>query len=132
MKNTLTEAKFHKIIREHKENPSVDTMGDAFECFWILANNILKYIKIKSFKHHKMAFKNKTNTMAHLVAFAFIKIERYNPDKGRAFSYFTTIMLSWLRQVYRTRTKYADLKAKYEEKIRNSGSEKEKVHRRGK
>jgi len=120
MKNILTEARFNQIIRDHKDFPSVDTMGDAFEALWLIANQILKYIKIKNFKHYKTAFKCKTNTMAHLVAFSFLKIERFNPDEGIAYAYFTTIMLSWLRQVYSFRTKYADLKAAYEKKIRNS------------
>lgn len=101
---------FDRLIREHKENPTVDTMGAVFESLWILARNILKLVKFKGIER---AFKDRTGTYSRLVAFAYIKMERFDPTKGKAFNYFTTIMLSWLRQEYMTRHNYADLKAKY-------------------
>jgi hypothetical protein len=124
----LTSAKLDQIINDYKEKPSVDTMGAAFEALWRLANNIIKFV---NFKGVEKAFKDKINTTSYMVAFAFIKIERYDPTKGKAFNFFTTIMLSWLRQVYRSNKNYSELKAKYE-KSKNTRSSRQKLHSCGK
>lgn len=129
MKKLKSSAEFDQIIREYKENPNVDTMGTAFECLWILAHNILKAVQ---FTGIEKAFRDKTNTLSRLIAYAFIKIERCDPDKGRAFNFFTTIMLGWLRQEYRTIHKYAELKEKYNkyaEENRDSSNRKQRVYR---
>ena len=126
MKKLKTAAELDQIFREYKENPNVDSMGAVFEALWLLAKNVLKYVKFKGIKR---ALKNRTNTYSRLVAFSFIKIERFDPTKGRAFNFFTTIMLSWLRQEYMTRFRYSDLKAKYEERIEDTTNRKQKVYR---
>jgi len=126
MKNHLTSAKFDQIVRDHKEDPSVDTMGAVFEALWTLAGNILKIAK---FSGLEKALKSKTNTLSYMVACAFVKMDKYDPDKGAAFNYFTTVMLCWIRQTYRHHKKYAELKAKYEEKIKRSENRGQKLPR---
>ena len=114
MKKFQSADEFHKIIKNYKDDPDVDAMGAVFEALWILSGNILKMANMPEFK-------NKTNVMARLVAYAFVKMEKYDPEKGKAFNFFTTIMLCWMRQEYRRKIhKYADLKAKYEKSRRDS------------
>jgi hypothetical protein len=112
LSNTL----FEKIIADYKAKPDVDTMAVLFEVFETLASNIVKY-----FIDGKLGkiFKKK-ETVRDLVCLSFLKMHRYDPDKGRAFNFFTTIMLGWLRQVYRSKKNYAELKAAYAKKVRNN------------
>lgn len=126
MKKLKSNTVLEKILADYKENPCVETMEKVFNAFWLLASNILEAIKFGI----EEAFKNKTHTIRRMVFFAFIKLPRYDPTKGRAFNFFTTIMLGWLRQEYRTSRNYAELKAKYAEKNRSSADREKKVYRR--
>jgi len=91
-----------KIIADYKSEPDVDTLKAVFDAFELLANNIFKYF-VQHSKVAKEVFKNKSKIIRELVCVAFIKMQRYDPTKGRAFNFFTTIMLGWLRQIYRSK-----------------------------
>jgi DNA-directed RNA polymerase specialized sigma subunit len=47
------------------------------------------------------------------VMICFEKIDRFNPEKGKAFNYMTTCILNHFRQIYRTSRNYKLLKEKY-------------------
>jgi hypothetical protein len=130
----LTNAKLDQIIADYKTNPSVDTMLAAFDALELLATNIVKVMLAgKKNDTFKEVFKNKKKVIRELVCFAFLKIDRYDPAKGKAFNFFTTIMLGWLRQVYRTKRNYAELKEKYKkyaEENRDTATSGQKVYRR--
>jgi hypothetical protein len=113
MKKPIPNKLFEKAIADYAENPDVDTMRVVFDAFWILADNILKLLVNYKNTWMKKAFKNKTNTTRDLVCYAFIKLPKFNCKKGRAFNYFTTCMLGWLRQTYRSSKNYEELKARY-------------------
>jgi hypothetical protein len=117
----LTNAEIDQIISNHKINPSVDTMVAAFDAFELMATNIMKVMLVGEKDTFHKAFRNKRKTIRELVCIAFLKIERYDITKGKSFNYFTTIMLCWIRQIYRTR-RNAELKVKYAEKLKNSRS----------
>lgn len=119
----LNSASFEKIIADYNEKLDVGTMAALFEAFETLGSTIMKYFINKKLGR---IFK-KRETVRELICVSFIKLPRYNPAKGRAFNYFTTIMLGWLRQVYRTKRNYAELKAKYE-KATNSTNPRKKLH----
>lgn len=119
MPKLITSASLEKIICEYKQNPNVDSMKDVFDAFELLATNIVKYF-LKGSKVITEVFKNKKATIRELVCVCFLKIERYDATKGKAFNFFTTIMLGWLRQVYRSKKSYAELKVQYAEKVKNS------------
>jgi hypothetical protein len=48
-----------------------------------------------------------------LIYRCFECVDRYDSTKGKAFNYFTTIMLGHLKQVYRSSKKYNEVKKKY-------------------
>jgi hypothetical protein len=114
----VTNLSLEKLIADHRENPSVDTLKSLFDVFELIAINIYKYF-IKGSTVSEV-FKNKKSTIRELVCICFLKMDRYKLGKGKAFNFFTTIMLGWLRQIYRTKKNYAELKVKYAEKIRNN------------
>ena len=121
MKKLKSNASFEKMIADYRENPTVDTMRAVFDAFWTLANNIFTAVK---FPGMEIAFKTKNSTIRDMVCLAFIKLPRYDATKGRAFNFFTTIMLGWLRQVYRTKRNYVELKAKYAKALESSENRK--------
>lgn len=47
------------------------------------------------------------------VMICFEKIDRFDPDKGKAFSYMTTCIVNHFRQIYRSNKNYTELKKKY-------------------
>lgn len=47
------------------------------------------------------------------VMICFEKIDRFNPEIGKAFNYMTTCILNHFRQIYRTSKNYKLLKEKY-------------------
>lgn len=49
------------------------------------------------------------------VMICFEKIDRFNPEKGKAFNYMTTCILNHLRQMYRTSKNYRLLKERYKD-----------------
>ncbi len=121
-KSTVDKKIFEKAIKEYQENPDVDSMVAIFEAFWIITESIIDYTKfIPPEKKHK--------AMVSGVCNAFIKIPRFNADKGKAFNYFTTVILCALRQEFRSHKNYQELKTKYEEKIKSDRSSRKKVSR---
>jgi len=100
-----------KIIADYKDDPSVETMEPVFEQFWIMAKKIVNHFIDKKLKW--TCFDDKEKLARQMVCHAFLRIPRYDPQKGKAFNYFTTTMLGWLRQVCRTQYKYQELKEKY-------------------
>lgn len=49
------------------------------------------------------------------VMICFEKIDKFHPEKGKAFNYMTTCILNHFRQIYRTSRNYKALKEKYRE-----------------
>lgn len=65
-----------------------------------LADSILN-CKLKSWSVPlDMCFKDTDSVIEDCVTLCFQKAHRFNPNKGMAFNYYTTIMLSHMRQIY--------------------------------
>ena len=89
-----------------QKNRTADNAKTLCEMFRILADNILKYFG------KNIDFGDRKQATVECMAICFSKLRRFNPDKGKAFNYFTTIMLGHLRQFYRTRRTYEELLAR--------------------
>jgi glutamate racemase len=76
------------------------------EMFKVLVETILKYFG------DKIDLGDRKQVTVECMATCFTKLRRYNPQKGKAFNFFTTIILSHMRQIYRTRRAYAELLAR--------------------
>lgn len=73
--------------------------------FLLLAENILRY--------RKFHFVEVDDAIQEFTLICFDKIDRFDPSKGKAFSYMTTCILNHYRQLYRAARNYNELKRKY-------------------
>jgi|GEM_PF-2055842 len=73
--------------------------------FYTLSENIVRYAKFNLI--------DADDAIQEGVMICFEKIDRFNPEKGKAFNYMTTCILNHFRQLYRTARNYNELKKKY-------------------
>ena len=69
-----------------------------------------KIVKLAKFSHIDM-----DDAVQEGVMICFEKIDRFNPEIGKAFNYMTTCILNHYRQLYRTARNHNELKRKYQE-----------------
>ena len=96
----LTEKEFKIINSEYQE--AQDQLAIAF---YTLSENIVRYAKFNLI--------DQDDAVQEGVMICFEKIDRFDPDKGKAFNYMTTCILNHFRQLYRTARNYNELKRKY-------------------
>lgn len=96
----LTEKEFKIISSEFQE--SQDQLAIAF---YTLSENIVRYAKFNLI--------DQDDAVQEGVMICFEKIDRFDPEKGKAFNYMTTCILNHFRQLYRTARNYNELKRKY-------------------
>ena len=73
--------------------------------FYTLSENIVRYAKFNLI--------DIDDAIQEGVMICFEKIDRFNPEIGKAFNYMTTCILNHFRQLYRTARNYNELKNKY-------------------
>ena len=73
--------------------------------FYTLSQNIVRYAKFNLI--------DQDDAVQEGVMICFEKIDRFDPQKGKAFNYMTTCILNHFRQLYRTARNYNELKRKY-------------------
>ena len=87
------------------------------EDFYTLSNNIAAYwIK-------KYSGIDADDAVQDAVVICFDKIDRFDPEMGRAFSYMTTCITNHFRQVYRVNKNYNELKRRYQNHLQEKYSE---------
>lgn len=106
---------FEKTIAEFQE---AKDNGDAERCkeleeeltklFYLLADNILR-----AFKFHI----DRDDALQEGVMICFEKLDRFKPERGKAFNYYTTCTLNHYRQLYRTAKNYNELKRRFHEHL---------------
>lgn len=60
----------------------------------------------------KIKFKDTEEAIKDCVVVCFEKLDRFDPQKGKSFNYFTTIILSHLRQLYRCEKDQKEIREK--------------------
>ena len=73
--------------------------------FYKLSENLVRYAKD--------IIVDSDDAVQEGVMICFEKIDRFNPDKGKAFNYMTTCILNHFRQIFRTSRNYRLLKERY-------------------
>ena len=100
---------FESLIRAHLEDPEdEDIKQEITLCFYLLSDTILRAFNFKLI--------DKEDALQEGVLACLSKVERFNPDRGKAFNWFTTIILNHYRQLYRTCKNDINLKRKYIER----------------
>jgi DNA-directed RNA polymerase specialized sigma subunit len=80
--------------------------------FFTLAENIVRYARYMGV--------DPDDAIQEGVMICFLKIDRFDPAKGKAFNYMTTCILNHYRQLYRSQRNYKELKRKYLEFVQNT------------
>jgi Sigma-70 region 2 len=88
-----------------------ETQQQLALAFLTLSENIVRYAKFNLI--------DIDDAIQEGVMICFEKIDRFDPDKGKAFNYMTTCILNHYRQFYRTARNYNELKKKYHDFLQN-------------
>jgi DNA-directed RNA polymerase specialized sigma subunit len=94
------EKHFEKVNTEYE-----DSQKELAFAFYTLSQNIVRYAKFNLI--------DQDDAVQEGVMICFEKIDRFDPEKGKAFNYMTTCILNHFRQLYRTARNYNDLKKRY-------------------
>lgn len=93
-------------IQHDNVNSELQILQDQLAvAFYTLSENIVRYAKFNLI--------DSDDAIQEGVIVCFEKIDRFDPKKGKAFNYCSTIMLNGLRQLYRTSRNYNEFKKKY-------------------
>tara|TARA_Y100000296_G_C5104476_1_gene221779 strand:+ start:230 stop:763 length:534 start_codon:yes stop_codon:yes gene_type:complete len=117
----LEESKKRKISKNRYYNPEpLDKYVDGYNVIVIefddsqkqLANAFYKLSEniVRCFKFSNV---DPDDAIQEGVLICFEKIDRFDPEKGRAFNYMTTCILNHFRQLWRSARNYNELKKKY-------------------
>lgn len=82
-----------------------DVQKELAIAFYTLSENIVRYAKFNLI--------DQDDAIQEGVMICFEKIDRFDPEKGKAFNYMTTCILNHFRQMYRTARNYNELKKRY-------------------
>jgi DNA-directed RNA polymerase specialized sigma subunit len=82
-----------------------DSQKELAIAFYTLSENIVRYAKFNLI--------DIDDAVQEGVMICFEKIDRFDPEKGKAFNYMTTCILNHFRQMYRTARNYNELKKRY-------------------
>jgi DNA-directed RNA polymerase specialized sigma subunit len=84
-----------------------DSQKELANAFYVLSEHLVRYAKD--------IIVDSDDAIQEGVMICFEKIDRFNPEKGKAFNYMTTCILNHYRQIYRTSRNYKLLKEKYKD-----------------
>jgi len=88
------------------EHKTADNAKVLCELLRSLADAIIDYFG------PKINIGDRRQATVECMSICFQKVRRFKPGKGKAFNFFTTIMLGHLRQLYRTRKAHEELLAR--------------------
>lgn len=97
--------KIYKIELDRASADFLQSQKDLAGAFYALSENLVRYAKD--------IIVDSDDAIQEGVMICFEKIDRFNPEKGKAFNYMTTCILNHYRQIYRTSKNYKLLKEKY-------------------
>lgn len=101
----MNASEFDKAVCDFlKDKISEDKLCEAF--YW-LTESIINNLK------PQLQFLDKDDLIQEGVMVCWDKLPRYDPKKGKAYNFFTTIMLCLVRQSTQKKKNYQELKYKY-------------------
>jgi DNA-directed RNA polymerase specialized sigma subunit len=100
---------FERLILAYlKDHNDEDIKYEMSICFYLLADNIIKAFNFKLI--------DRDDALQEGVVACFSKIGLFDPERGKAFNWFTTIILNHFRQLYRSAKNYIELKRRFLER----------------
>lgn len=106
-----TIARFQLAKKNKEENITEYKIAqdDLAKLFYLLAENIIRAFKFQLI--------DRDDALQEGVMICFEKLDRFNPEIGRAFNYYTTCTLNHYRQLYRTAKNHNELKKRYHDHL---------------
>lgn len=95
----------HRFSYQKAENDFAVAQQQLALDFYRLSENLVRYAKFP--------YLDSDDALQEGVVICFEKVDRFVPNKGRAFNYMTTCVLNHFRQLYRTAKNQNELKKKY-------------------
>ena len=109
MTEYINNVSFEELIVKYLNNPDDDDVKHEITiCFYLLSDNIIRAFNFKLI--------DKEDALQEGVLACLSKVERFDPNRGKAFSWFTTIILNHFRQLYRSCKNDINLKRRYLER----------------
>ncbi len=96
------------ILKYLKDQDDEETKTKVTETFYLLADNIIRAFRFK--------LVDKDDALQEGVLACFSKMDRFDSERGKAFNWFTTIILNHYRQLYRSAKNYNELKRRFLER----------------
>jgi hypothetical protein len=103
---------YHKKRLESKQEEYTSSENEFNELKDCLATAFLK-LSENIVRYARFSLIDSDDATQEGVMICFDKINRFDPDKGKAFNYMTTCILNHFRQLYRSAKNYQELKKKY-------------------
>lgn len=100
-----------------------DSQKELTTAFYTLSENIVRYAKFNLI--------DIDDAVQEGVMICFEKIDRFDPEKGKAFNYMTTCILNHFRQMYRTARNYNELKKRYLDWIKLQNEKQQPYSKKG-
>lgn len=100
---------FEQLISMHVEAPDDEEIRTELAlCLYLLADNIIRAFRFKLI--------DRDDALQEGVLVCFSKMSGFDRDRGKAFNWFTTIILNHYRQLYRSAKNYMELKRRFLER----------------
>lgn len=106
--NKKNDPLYEEIISDYKESQKI-----LYICFQTLSENVTRYWLTKNID--RLAMIDTDDAIQECIMICFDKVDRFNPEIGKGFSYMTTCILNHLRQLFRTAKNYSEFKKKFQD-----------------
>lgn len=106
---TIIRFKQAEINRTNDEKEYYEAQKALSEIFYILAENLIRAYKFQLIE--------KEDALQEGVMICFEKLDKFKPELGKAFNYYTTCTLNHYRQLYRNAKSYSEFRQKYQNHI---------------
>ena len=97
-----------EALRDHKKTsePIDPVLCECVaKCFYLLSDNIIRAFRFSMVEEE--------DAKQEAVLVCLKKISRFEHSRGKAFNYFTTMILNHYRQLYRSARNYNELKKRF-------------------
>ena len=104
--NYIDNDEFEELIRMHRASGSDDVLQRIIcDFFYVLAYHIIVSA------HFNMI--DEEDAMQDAVMACFRKMQKFDPERGKAFNFFTTVIFNQMRGMFKTSKSYYQLKRSF-------------------
>jgi DNA-directed RNA polymerase specialized sigma24 family protein len=98
------------LLKFRSDPKNRDVANELANCFYQIADGLLNKYRFDGI--------NDDDARQEAVATCWLKVNNFNIGKGRAFNFYTTVILNTWRQMWRTNQNYHKVKDKFADHLR--------------